>query len=71
MLNFMALYLAPRLEKGYHGIWEANFKTLGANVSAFINILMSMCKHLLVTWGETPPSKKCPKLAPSFLGRNS
>jgi hypothetical protein len=28
------LVLAPRLEKGYHGIWEANLKTLGANVSA-------------------------------------
>jgi hypothetical protein len=31
--------LAPRLEKGYHGIWEANLKTLGANVSAFISNL--------------------------------
>jgi len=36
------LVLAPRLEKGYHQIWEANFATLGANVSAFINILTSM-----------------------------
>jgi hypothetical protein len=39
MLNFMALYLAPRLEKD---IWEANFATLGANVPAFIDILTSM-----------------------------
>jgi hypothetical protein len=34
--------LAPRLEKGYHQIWEANLQTLGANVPAFINILTSM-----------------------------
>jgi hypothetical protein len=37
-----SLVLAPRLDKGYHHIWEANFATLGANVSAFINILTSM-----------------------------
>jgi hypothetical protein len=36
------LVLAPRLEKGYHRMWEANFATLGANVSTFINILTSM-----------------------------
>jgi len=33
------LVLTARLEKGYHGIWEANLKTLGANVSAFISNL--------------------------------
>jgi len=33
------LVLTPRLENGYHGIWEANLKTLGANVSAFISNL--------------------------------
>jgi hypothetical protein len=34
--------LAPRLKKGYHKIWEANFAILEANVAAFINILTSM-----------------------------
>jgi hypothetical protein len=36
------LVLAPRQKKGYHQIWEANLQPLGANVPAFINILMSM-----------------------------
>jgi hypothetical protein len=30
------------LKIGYHQIREANFATLGANVPAFINILMLM-----------------------------
>jgi hypothetical protein len=35
--------LAPRLKKRYHWIWEEPIcKPLGANVPAFINILMSM-----------------------------
>jgi hypothetical protein len=35
------LVSAPRLEKGYHRIWEANLQSLGANVAAFV-ILTSM-----------------------------
>ncbi len=36
--------LTPSLKKkGYHEIWEANVQPLGANVPAFINIMMSMC----------------------------
>jgi hypothetical protein len=37
------LVLAPRLKKRYHSIWEEPIcNPLGANVPAFINILMSM-----------------------------
>jgi hypothetical protein len=50
------LVLAPRLKKGYHQIWEADFQPLGL-----------MFKHLLVTWGPFA-NKKCSKLAPSFFG---
>jgi len=46
------LVLAPRLEKGYHQIWEANVQPLGP-----------MFKHLLVTWGQFA-TQKCSKLAP-------
>jgi hypothetical protein len=42
MLNFMAFLLAPRLKKGYRRIWEANLQAFGANVPAFIDILISM-----------------------------
>ncbi len=35
------LVLAPRLEKGYHRIWEANLQPLGL-----------MFQHLLVPWGQ-------------------
>jgi hypothetical protein len=33
------LVLAPSLERGYHGIWEANLQPFGANVEAFISNL--------------------------------
>jgi hypothetical protein len=46
------LVLAPRVKKGYYPIWEAQFATLRSNVPAFINVLMSMFWHLLVTWGK-------------------
>ncbi len=38
LLNFMGLYLAPRLEKGYHRIWEATLQPLGP-----------MLQHLLIS----------------------
>jgi hypothetical protein len=36
MLNIMALYLAPRLKKGHHQIWEANLQPLGPIFQHFI-----------------------------------
>ncbi len=53
-------------KKGVASNLGSQFATLGANVPAFINILMSMFLHLLVTWGQTT-SPKCSKLAPSFF----
>jgi ethanolamine transporter EutH len=38
----MAFVLAPRLKKTISSNLGGQFATLGANVSAFINILMSM-----------------------------
>jgi hypothetical protein len=38
MLNLMGFVLAPKLEKGYHQIWEANLQPLGTNVPAFIGL---------------------------------
>jgi hypothetical protein len=34
--------LAPRLNKGYHPIWEANLQRLGPTFQQFFNILPSM-----------------------------
>jgi hypothetical protein len=54
------LLLAPRLEKGYHRIWEANLQPFGANALAFISNLR----------GQTT-IQKCSKLAWSFFGSDS
>ncbi len=64
------LVLALRLEKRIPSNLGSQFATLGTNVPAFINILMSMFQHLLVTWGQTT-SPKCSKLAPSFFSPDS
>ncbi len=64
------LVLAPRLKKRIPSNLGSQFATLGTNVPAFINILMSMFQHLLVTWGQTT-SPKCSKLAPSFFSPDS
>jgi hypothetical protein len=42
MLNFMAFYLAPRLEEKMISNLGGQFATLGAKVPSFINILTSM-----------------------------
>ncbi len=39
MWKLHGLVLAPRLQKGYQRICEANLKALGANVLAFISKL--------------------------------
>jgi hypothetical protein len=36
------LYWPQTWKKEYHWIWESNLQPLGANVSAFINILLSI-----------------------------
>jgi hypothetical protein len=65
MLNFIALHSASRLEKGYHGIWEAKFATLATNVSAFINILAFISNW---AWAKQQAKTKCSKLVPLFFG---
>jgi hypothetical protein len=48
------LVLAPKLKKKrIPSNLGSQFATLGANVLAFINILSSMLKHLLVTLVQT------------------
>jgi hypothetical protein len=60
----------PKAEKKILQNLGSQFATLGVNVLAFINILMLMFLHLLVTWGQTT-SQKCSKLAPSFFNVDS
>jgi hypothetical protein len=45
------LVLAPRLEKGYHRIWEANLQTLGTNVPAFISNFGPICNPKMLKVG--------------------
>jgi hypothetical protein len=57
MLNFMAFYWHPKLQKSIPSNLGSQFATLGTNVPAFINILTSMFWHLLVTWGPNNKPK--------------
>ncbi len=47
--EFYGLVLAPRLKKRIPSSFGSQFATLGANVPAFINILMPMFSHSLIT----------------------
>jgi hypothetical protein len=64
------LGIGPKAEKRILQNLGSQFATLGAIVPTFINILMLMFLHFLVTWGQTT-SQKCSKLAPSFFNVDS